>query len=149
MTKPGIVDINRQLIISKVGQGVPVGKIAQELNIDRRTIARHLAHDPEYIQAIQDYHDSRLDEAEAMLEDAATHPDVPSRGYRAQSASAYWRSVSWRAERLDKRYGNKQELNVTSYNVDIRGILADRESRLKEMTRETIVNDIVNDDEHG
>ena len=117
MTQPGLVSVNREAIIKRVAEGVSISTIAQEIGVDRRTIARNLANDPEYMEAVQTFHDSRLDEAEAMLLDAATHDDVPSRACRANAANAYWRSVSWRAERLDKRYAAKQELSIEHINM--------------------------------
>ncbi|MFI3158375.1 MAG: hypothetical protein QX199_19705 [Methylococcaceae bacterium] len=117
MTQPGLVSVHREAIIKRVAEGVSISTIAQEIGVDRRTIARNLANDPEYLEAAQTFHDSRLDEAEAMLLDAATHDDVPSRACRANAANAYWRSVSWRAERLDKRYAAKQELSIEHINM--------------------------------
>ena len=119
MTQPGLVISNRDAIIKRVAEGEPIGKIAQSIGVDRRTIARHLASDPEYQDAVMSYHDSRLDEAESMLLDAATHEDVPSRAGRAAAARSYWSSVSWRAERLDRRYAAKQETSGQSITIVI------------------------------
>ena len=138
MTQPGLIAINREAIIKQVAEGVPVTKIAQTIGVDRRTIARNLANDPDYIEAVQFFHDSRLDAAEALLEDAATHDDVPSRAGRASAANAYWKSVSWRAERLDKRYAAKQELSIEHINMSDAISKGRQRARLIECEAETI-----------
>ena len=136
MTQPGIIQSNRETILQRVAEGDQVGQIAKDLGIDRRTIARNLASDPEYQDALLAYHASRLDQAEALLLDAATHNDVPSRAARAASAGQLWRAYSWRAERtLSSVYGSKQEITSTNVTVDIAALLDQRERRISDAAR--------------
>jgi len=136
MTQPGIIQSNRETILQRVAEGDQVGQIAKDLGIDRRTIARNLANDPEYQDAMLAYHASRLDQAEALLLDAATHNDVPSRAARAASAGQLWRAYSWRAERtLSSVYGSKQEITSTNVTVDIAALLDQRERRISDAAR--------------
>ena len=115
LTSPGIVTTHREEIIDRVANGEKVSTIAASLGIDRKTIQRHLADDPDYQAAQIAYHATRLDQCEDMLEEAATHEDVASRASRAQSASAWWRSVSWRAEREQRRiWGNEPSVVINT-----------------------------------
>jgi hypothetical protein len=51
-----------------------------------------------------------LDAAEQMILDAADNVDVAR-------ARTFWAAVSFRAERLDKRYASKQELSIEHINM--------------------------------
>lgn len=93
----------KEEIIQRISQGEQVGQIAKSLGVNRSTIHRYLADDPDYQDAQIDYHASRLDTAEQMILDA---DDAPSH----TRARSYWSSVSWRAEREQRRiWGQRDE----------------------------------------
>ncbi len=95
-------------IIQRISQGEQVGQIAKSLGVNRSTIHRYLADDPDYQDAQIDYHASRLDTAEQMILDA---DDAPSH----TRARSYWSSVSWRAEREQRRiWGNEPSIVINN-----------------------------------
>ena len=110
-------------IIRRISEGEQVGQIAASLGVNRSTIHRYLADNPEYQDAQIDYHANRLDAAEQMILDAE---DAPSH----TRARSYWTSVSWRAEREQSRiWGSKQELTV-NHNVSIIAALEEAQTRV-------------------
>ena len=107
-------------IIRRISEGEQVGQIAASLGVNRSTIHRYLADNPENQDAQIDYHANRLDAAEQMILDAATHDDAPSRASRASAAAALWKSYSWRAEREQRRiWGNEPSVVInTGVSID-------------------------------
>jgi hypothetical protein len=123
--------LHKDEIIRRVSQGHSLSSIAQSLGLSKQAISKQLTDDPEYQAAIQDYHDSRIDAAEQMILESVDQVDVA----RARS---YWSSVSWRAERLDRRYAAKQEMSVTQVSVDINGLLDQRMARIASSVQQPI-----------
>lgn len=124
-----IAILNKQSIIEQVAQGIRLADIAEQLGITRQAISLALTDDPEYQAAQLNHHAARIDKGERMMEDAN---DALSLARARELHKAY----SWRASvEMARIWGNKQELNVNNYNVDMRGILADRETKLATISR--------------
>ena len=102
--------LNKETILDRIRSGHRLSTIAQDLGISKQAISIQLSNDPEYLEAQKLYHDSRLDAAEQMILDAADNVDVAR-------ARTFWAAVSFRAERLDKRYASKQELSIEHINM--------------------------------
>ena len=120
--------IHKDSIIEQVAKGVRLADIAKPLGISSEAISKQLKHDPDYQQAMISYHASRLDKAEAMIEAASDQVDVAR-------ARALWSSYCWRAEREQSRiWGQRQEVtSITSYRVDIRAVLEQRDARIRQV----------------
>ena len=100
---------HRDEIIRRISHGETAASIAKELGCHKSQITRGLKDDPEYLEAQIEYHATRLDTAEQMILDAATHDDATSRASRASAAAALWKAYSWRAEREQRRIWGQQD----------------------------------------
>jgi hypothetical protein len=104
-----IAQLHRDEIIHRISHGETAASIAKELGCHKSQITRGLKDDPEYLEAQIEYHATRLDQAEQMILEAATHEDATSRAQRASAASALWKAYAWRAEREQRRIWGQQE----------------------------------------
>jgi hypothetical protein len=122
-----IAILNKQLIIDGLSKGKRIDDLG--LNVSRQAVSKALKDDPDYQAAIIEYHASRLDRAEDLIEAAADNVDVAR-------ARALHTAYAWRAGVEQARiWGNKQEITQTNYNVDIAALLDQREKRVADAAR--------------
>lgn len=111
--------IHKDSILEQIRAGVRLSEIGRALGISAPAISQVLTNDPEYQQALQSFHDSRLDKAEGLIEEAQDQLNLAR-------AREVWKAYSWRAERLDRRYAAKQEVSgatPTAIQINIGSVL--------------------------
>lgn len=106
-----IAILNKQLIIDGLSQGKRIDDLG--LPVSRQAVSRALKDDPDYQDAILQYHIARLDKSEDMILDAADNVDVAR-------ARAFHDAVRWRASKEQRDvYGDKPD---TSSSFGTQGI---------------------------
>jgi len=102
--------IHKDAFIQGMRRGKNLSTIAEELNLDisRQAISRALIDDPDYQAAKEEWHEARIEQAEARVLAAQENVDVTR-------ARVYWQAVTWRAEReYAQRWGQKQQVEHTN-----------------------------------
>ena len=112
----------RDQIIEKVSNGEMLHKIAQSLGIAAPNISKHLASDPEYVQARELGAELRLHKAYERMEECAAGEIIEDEdsgekiliergGKLARARDAAFKAAAWFAEReFPERWGNKTQV---------------------------------------
>lgn len=107
-------------IIHRMSKGEPITAIAQSLGYaSHQGIIERLGQDPDYQAALRSGIVGKIEKREEQLESASDNVAV-TRADRLLGHARWW------AERLDPaRFGQKQQLDVRSHNIEIVRYVAD------------------------
>lgn len=117
-----IAILHRDEIIAQVAQGTMLNRIAENLGISAPNISKHLADDPEYLQARETGAELRLHLAYSRMEECAEGETIVNEdgsrdrvaGKLAHARDAAFKAAAWFAEReFPGRWGAKQEIKHT------------------------------------